>query len=188
MTRTLPPLVPIICAHPDCNNMIWITKKQKRELIVTNYLKYGDLSAGICCSPGCQQKLLEEYNESEFLTKGTIKNREYALVIQGCDVAKRPKEDVVRLIVGNTTEQQARCLIEELKSLISVQNKKTMTSNDVQRFLLTKMPSIIKPKSDKIDVTAWRVMNKCKELYPDAIQIERFNEKDRCIELIKSII
>ena len=188
MTRKLPPLTPVICAYPECSNMIWITVKQKRELIVTNYLKYGNLSSGICCSSTCQQKLLDEYAESGFLTKGTIKNREYALVIQGCDVAKRPREGIVRLIVGNTTEQQARCLIEELMSLPSVDDRKKLTSNEVQTFLLKHIPAGITPKEDKIDVTAWRVMNKCKELFPDAIQIERSNEKDRYIELIKSIL
>jgi len=188
MKTDIPKFVPVICAYPECSNMVWITVKQKRELIVTNYLKYGNLSAGICCSRECQQKLLDEYNESEFLTKGTIKNREYALVIQGCDVAKRPKESIVKLIVGNTTEQQARCLIEELMSLINIGNKKKLTSNEVQTFLLTKLPATIKPNGDEIAVTAWRVMNKCKELYPDAIQIERSNEKDRYIELIKTIL
>ena len=53
---------------------------------------------------------MKELSEAEFLRKGTMKNREYALIVNGADVTKRIKEKEVHIITGKVTEQRARCL------------------------------------------------------------------------------
>lgn len=183
MTSELPPLTPMICAYPECSNMIWITVQQKREFKTYNVLKYGD-SLDPYCSIECQQKHLKELAESEFLDKKNIKNREYALSIHGADeyLLKRSKEQNVHLVTGNTREQRARSLREYL---ISIHGKrKLMLSNEVQEFLFLKTPNSIKTMTRKDRVAAWRVMKKCKEMFPHEISIGFINGKDKYIELI----
>lgn len=173
----------MVCSNPECNNLFFITQDQKRELKTYFYKKYGK-SPDPYCSFACLNEHLKELSESEFAQKGTLKNHTCALIIQGCDVSKRPKEKEIRIITGRTTEQQARCLLLELISLVPVQNQKTMSSKNVQDYLLEKLPVDIKPSKNDIDVTAWRVMNKCKQLFPNVVEIGRINGKDRYIEYI----
>lgn len=183
MTKTLPPLTPMICAYPECRNMIWITVQQKREFKTYNVLKYGD-SLDPYCSIECQQKHFKDLAESEFLDKGTIKNRDYALIVHSADVSKRLKEKEVHVISGNITEQRARCLFEKLNSILPRNKKRYLTSKDVQEFLLNELPANLKPPAHKIEVTAWVIMNKTKKLYPNAISINHYKGKSKYIELI----
>lgn len=184
MTPKVPPLTPMICAYPDCPNMVWITVKQKRELKTDNVLKYGT-SSDVYCSIECQQKHLRELSESEFLMKGTLKNREYALVIHGADVTKRPKEKEVHILTGNTTSQRAGCLYQKLLTLTPVKKRRLLTSNEVKEFLINDLPDKLKVKGKYPERAAYDVMDKTKELYPDAILIESLNEKSRYIEIMK---
>ena len=172
----------MICSYPECSNMIWITVKQKRELKTFNVLKYGDSSDVYCCKE-CQEKHLKELSEAEFLTKGNLKNREYALIINGADVSKRSKEKEVHIITGNTREQRARALRDYLRSLCG--KRKILTSDGVQEFLFINVSSNLKTVSRKDRVAAWRVMKKCKEMFPMEISIEFYNERDKYIEYIK---
>lgn len=195
MTAKLPPMTPIICAYPECSNMIWITVKQKRELMVNNYLKYGDLPAGICCSVECQQKLLKEWSESEFLTKGSIKNRDYALIVDGAEVTKRPKEKEIHYITGNDTELRISCVVGKLLSMSDRRIKlskekqilkmKYLTPKEIQEFLLNGINSKLKVNGDRIQVTASEIMTKSVEMFPDVVSIEWVNQKDRVLVSIK---
>jgi len=180
----VPSMTPLICAYPECSNQIWITVQQKRELKTFNVLKYGT-SSDVYCSKECQEKHLRELSEAEFLTKGTLKNREYALVIQGADVTRRHKEKEVKIIVGNLTEQRARCLYEKLVSVIPRKKRKFLTSNEVQTFLLNELPVNLKANDIGIQVTAFRTMNKTRQLFPDAVLIGNIGKKTRYIEFIK---
>lgn len=195
MIKKLPPLTPVICAYPECSNMVWITVKQKRELIINNYLKYGDLSAGICCSQECQQKLLNELSQSKFLTTGNVKNRERALIVEGADVLKRPKEEEVLIITGTKTQQRTSCIVNKLLSMkerkIKLYNEKTplklkyLDNKEIQDYLLMGINADLRVKPDRIQVTASEIMSNSKAMFPDVVSLELYNQKDRVLISIK---
>lgn len=179
------------CAYPECNNILYITTQQKRELKTFDYLKYG-VSSDLYCSKHCQEKHLRELSEAEFVQKGALKNREYCLRIHDVDVTKRPKEREVTLITGTITEQRARCLQEKLKStstrMLTTRNskqiKKYLTSNEVKSFLLEDISDSLKPPKSAVLVAAYDTMNKTVELFPDHICIGYYKDKSRYIEYI----
>lgn len=172
------------CSYPECSEVFYISVEQKRELKTYNFLKYGTTS-DVYCSKECQEKHMKELSEAEFLRKGTMKNREYALIVNGADVTKRIKEKEVHIITGKVTEQRARCLREKLSSVLPRNKARYLTSREVQEFLLKDVSANIKAPVDNIDVTAWRVMNKCRELFPNSVLIIRQNKKNRCLMLIE---
>ena len=177
------PLTLVNCSYPECNNVFYITVEQKRELKTFHYLKYGK-TADVYCSKDCQEKHLKDLSEAEFLRKGTLKNREYALIVHGADVTKRLKEKEVHIISGTVTEQRARCLFEKLNSVTPYKKRRFLTSKDVQSFLLKELPDNLKANAAHIDVTAWRVMAKCRQLYPSMVLIQNYNGKSKEILLI----
>jgi len=164
--------------------MFWITVQQKRELKTYNVLKYGD-SHDPYCSIECQQKHLKDLAESEFLDKSTLKNREYALIVHGVDVTRRPKEKEVHIITGTVTEQRAGCLRVKLISTFPRGRQKYLSSKEVQQFLLRDLPAGLKPPSSAVKVAAYDTINKTKELFPDEVSIERLNGNSRMILYIK---
>lgn len=187
-------LTPMICANPDCSEMFFITKKQKRELKTENVLKYG-VSSDLYCSPDCMQKHLNELSEAKFLDSGNLKNREYALIVHGADVTKRPKEKEVHLITGNDTEQRASCVVEKLLSMSERRIKllkekqfikmKYLTPKEIQVFLLTGIDQALKVNPDRIQVTASEIMNRSLEMFPNVVSIEWVNKKERVLVSIK---
>ena len=179
----LPPLTPMICSYPECSNMIWITVKQKRELKTFNVLKYGDSSDVYCCKE-CQEKHLKELSEAEFLTKGNLKNREYALIIRGADISKRPKEPELHILTGTKTELRVKCVVEKLMSISAREKRKYLTAKEIQEFLLTEINNDLKGNPDRIQVTASEIMTKTGELFPNVVSIEYVNKKDRVLLLI----
>lgn len=177
----------VSCSNPECSHRITITVDQKRELLTENFLKYGKISL-IYCSKACQEEHLKKLNESKFVQKGTLKNHEYALIIHGADVTKRPKEKEVHIITGNVRELRAKALREKLISVIPRNKRKYLTSREVQEFLLKDVSVNLKTTTAGAAPAAWRTMNKCKELFPLDISIFEINEKDRCIEYIKQTL
>jgi len=172
-------LVP--CAY--CGGSVMMPTSQKEEFSVENPEKYNKYTIAYC-SKDCQTKHLQKFKEAKSLAFGNLKNREYALIVHGADVSKRQKEKEVHVITGNYTEQRARCLFEKLQSLQSVKKRKLLTSKEVQTFLLNDIPDTIKAPVNKIEVTAWVIMNKTKELYPMQISIGRYKQKSKYIEII----
>lgn len=170
------------CAY--CGGAVMMPTSQKEEFSVENPEKYNKYTIAYC-SKDCQTKHLQKFRESKSLAFGNLKNREYALVVHGADVSKRPKEKEVHIITGNYTEQRARCLFEKLQSLTPYKKQKSLTSLEVQGFLLKDLPDELKSGNNKIEVTAWRVMNKCAQLFPDMVLIQYYKEKSREIVLIK---
>ena len=194
MTIKIPPLTPMICAYPECSNMFWITVQQKRELKTYNVLKYGD-SHDPYCSIECQQKHLKDLAESEFLDKSTLKNREYALVVHGVDVTRRPKEKEVIYITGNFTEQRTGCVMGKLLSMSerriklskenNIRKMRYLTPKEIQEFLLTGINAKLKVNPSRIQVTASEIMTETYKRFPDLVSIEWINEKDRVLISIK---
>jgi hypothetical protein len=122
--------------------------------------------------------------ESKSIASGTLKNHEFALKIYGADTTKRLKEREKDVITGTITEQRARCLREKLIAIVPRKKKKCLTSKEVQDFLLNELPASLKASPKKIEVTAWFVMNKTIQLFPNEVLISYYKEKSRYIELI----
>lgn len=183
------PLTPIICAYPECSNMIWITVQQKRQIKTYNVLKYHD-SHDPYCSVECQQKHFRDLEDAKCFEKTLMKNREYALVIHGAEeyLTKRQTEMEIHLITGNHGEQLARALRDKLISTTERQKRRYLTSKEVQTFLLTDIPRDIRPKDKLMYRAAWRVMNKCKLLFPNDISLGPEGKFSREIEFIGLII
>jgi len=179
-----PMLVSVKCHRPGCGTSVMMPLSQEEELMTDNYTKYSK-NTYIYCSKECQERHLKKLAEAKSVASGSLKNHEYALVIHGVDVSKRLKEEEVHVISGNDREQQARCLLKKLESLKQIKNRRILTSNDVQIFLLKELPANITPSNVRIWVTAYEVMNKTMELYPDVISIGRIKKRSRYIELIK---
>ncbi len=171
------------CSNPECSNLIWVTRDQKRELKTHHYLKYGK-TVDVYCSKDCQEKHMKELSQAEFLTKGSMKNHEYALVIHGADVSKRIKEKEVHIIAGNVSELRARALLEKLMSMAPRKKRKYLTSKEVQLFLLNDLPDNLKAPKTRIWVTAHDVMDKTVELFPSMVLIGRIGKRSRYIEYI----
>lgn len=182
------------CSYPECSNLITVSVDQKRELKTFHYLKYGKTVDVYCCKD-CQEKHMKELSESEFLTKGTLKNHEYALIVHSVDVTKRPKEKEVHYIVGDFTELRVNCVVGKLQSMSERRLKllkenqmlkmKYLTPKEIQTFLLLEINSKLKVNPSRIQVTASEIMTKSVELFPDAVSIEWINQKDRVLVSIK---
>ena len=177
-----PHISSVPCAY--CDKSFILPTSQKKKLLTDNYTKYYKTNY-LYCSKECQEKHLKELAESKSVASGSLKNHESALIVHGADVTKRLKEKEVHIIVGNITEQRARCLYEKLISTIPRKKKRYLTSNEVQSFLLKDLPDSLKANENKIDVTAWYVMNKCELLFPMSISITRINKRTRSLELIE---
>lgn len=177
------PLTLVNCSYPECSNVFYITVEQKRELKTFHYLKYGK-TADVYCSKECQEKHLKDLSQAEFLRKGTLKNREYALIVHDADVTKRLKEKEVHIISGTVTEQRARCLYEKLNSVLPRKKEKFLTSHEVQMFLLNELTDDLKAPPSAAKVAAYDTMNKTRELFPNHISICMMNRKTRKILLI----
>jgi len=176
-------LTMVNCSYPECSNLFYITVEQKRELKTFHYLKYGK-TADVYCSKDCQERHLKDLSEAEFLRKGTLKNREYALIVHDADVTKRLKEKEVHVITGTITEQRARCLYEKLNSVLPRKKRKYLLSSEVQAFLLSEVSDNLKSPQTAIFKATRDTMNKTRELYPNVISVEWKNKKTKYIELI----
>ena len=187
-------LTMVNCSYPECSKLFYITVEQKRELKTFHYLKYGK-TADVYCSKDCQVRHLKDLSEAEFLRKGTLKNREYALIVHDADVTKRLKEKEVHLITGNETEQRIRCVVEKLLSMSERRIKlfngnqflkmKYITPKEIQSFLLMEVDEGIRVNPERIQVTASEIMTKSTEMFPDVVSIEWINKKDRVLVSIK---
>lgn len=152
-------------------------------MFTEDYLKYGKFSPPYC-SKKCQEQHLQALSKSKFVVLGSLKNHESALVVHGADTTKRLKETEVVIITGNLTEQRARLVYEKILSMKIRNKKRFLTSREVQTFLLTELPADLKPSEHKIDVTAWVVMNKCKELFSLQVSFSLIGKRTRCLESI----
>ncbi len=178
------PKTEVTCSNPRCSNKITITVEQKIKSLEENFLKYGKISLIYCCK-ACQDEHIKKLSESKFLRKGSLKNHEYALIIDGADVSKRPKNKEVHLIQGNTRELRANALMNELKSIIPIKKRRTMTSKEVQEYLSIKMSGKLKATQAGAATAAWRTMKKCEQMFPTHIKIYDINDKDKGIEYIE---
>jgi len=174
----------VSCSNPECSHRITITVDQKRELLTENFLKYGKISLIYCCK-ACQEAHQAKLAESKFLYKGALKNHEYALIVHGADVSKRPKEREVHIITGKRMEQRAYCLMEELMSLTPVKKRKIMYPMDIQKFIRTKLQGKLRVNEARIQVTASELIEICGQLYPNEISIIQIDGKTRALEYIK---
>lgn len=171
------------CHRPGCGNFVMMPVSQEEELMTDNYTKYNK-NTYIYCSKDCQERHITKLAEAKSIASGTLKNHEYAIVIHGADTTKRLKEKEVHVITGTVTEQQARCLKEKLESLTPRQKRKFLMSKDVKLYFLKDVSDHLKINESNAHRDAYRIMNKCRELFPDAISIKNFNKKVRYIELI----
>jgi hypothetical protein len=184
--------IDVRCTYAHCSHSITMTLKQYTELKTENYLKYGKTS-DIYCSKQCQEKHEQELKKSKFLVSGNLKNHESALIFKGVDTTKpRTKEKEVMIITGTVTEQRAKCLREELISIVSRElrgeKRKYLTSKEVQSFLKLGVSDNLLVGGDDVATAAYDTMNKCKEIYPNDISIEWINRKTRCIIFIGKFI
>ncbi|MEN6293508.1 MAG: hypothetical protein ABFD07_16030 [Methanobacterium sp.] len=174
----------VSCSNPECSHRITITVDQKRELLTENFLKYGKISL-IYCSKACQEEHQAKLAESKFLHKGALKNHEYALIIDGADVTKRPKEKEVHIITGPKMEQRAYCLREELMSVTPIKKRKIMYPIDIQAFIRKKLTGKLRVSEARVQVTASELIDICAQLYPSEISVEHIDGKTRAIVYIK---
>jgi hypothetical protein len=52
-------IVQVSCSNPDCDNLLPMTREQKRKFFSVYYVKYGQVVLPYCCKE-CQQKHMEE--------------------------------------------------------------------------------------------------------------------------------
>jgi hypothetical protein len=167
--------------------MITIPIEQKREFLTENFLKYGKFVLPYC-SKKCEETHQAELAKSKFLIAGTLKNHEQALLLKGVNTSKRFKNKDILLLAGNNTELQARLLREKLILIQEGGNVKPFASKDIQSFILKDLPPELIPDDKNIYRAAWRIMNKCRELFPNEILIESNDGENRTIRFIKQVI
>ena len=72
-------LVQVSCTNPDCPNLIWITKKQKRKIYLESFLRYGRIELPYCCK-ACQEAHMKALSASIQFTPSPIKNHGEGLI------------------------------------------------------------------------------------------------------------
>jgi hypothetical protein len=173
----------VSCFNPDCSNLITIPLEQKRELFLEDFLKYGKFSLPYC-SKRCQELHQEELKKAKFLTAGTLKNHESALIVYGADTTKRFKEGEIKRITGNKTEQRAKALRDKLLSMKVRDGRRYLTSVEVHDFLKTELPDDLKIKWAGGRPATHDVMKKTKSLFPKDISINSTEKNYQEIEFI----
>jgi len=187
-------LIGIKCHNPGCKNYKMILISQERELMTDDFTKYYDLNY-IYCSDACRREHIKNLSVSKSVAVGSLKNRDYALVIKGAKTSRRLKNDK-EFITGNKEEQRIGCIRAKLLStserriqlIDKVAKGKFLYPSEIQEFLLNDVPPNIKVSSRWARVAASEYMNKCKLTYPKEISIEQVDEKTRVLFYIKPLL
>jgi hypothetical protein len=175
----------ISCANPYCSNHITVPQECKIEWEVTDYKKYGKKFRP-CCSKECQERLEALQAESKFYMAGTLKNHDKAQWLKGIDNIKRFKIEDVFIITGNDTEVRAKLLYCYLSFIKDTEKK--LKSTQVKKFLSDDLPDELSIKESGANQYTSRVIQKCKQLFPDSILIDHENEKEMNIQIINQLI
>jgi hypothetical protein len=72
-------LVPVSCTNPECSEVIWITKKQKRQLFLDYFLRYGRVEFPYC-SKACQEEHVRALSASTQFKPAPIKDHGEGLI------------------------------------------------------------------------------------------------------------
>ncbi len=177
------------CSYPGCSNLIEVTFEQKRKFKTDYFLKYGK-SIDVYCSKACQEKHMKELSKAEFVTRGPLKNHEYALIINGADLTKRPKETVLQVITGNVTKQRVGCVRDKLISMVprkiaNGKKVKCLFPKEIQTFILNELPGDLKVSESRVQVTASELIKIIPQAYPNEITSEKIDGKTRVLIYIK---
>lgn len=176
------------CSYPGCSNLIEVTFEQKRKFKTDYFLKYGK-SIDVYCSKACQEKHMEVLSKAEFVTKGPLKNHEYAIIINGADLTKRPKETLLHVITGNVTKQRVGCVRDKLISMVPrrILGKKVkcLFPKEIQNFLLNDLHGDLKVSESRVQVTTSELITIIPQFYPNEISTEKIDGKTRVLIYIK---
>lgn len=72
-------LVQVSCTNPNCDQLIWITKKQKRQFFLDYFLRYGRVEFPYCCK-ACQEEHMKLLSQSSQFEAQAMKDRGTGLV------------------------------------------------------------------------------------------------------------
>lgn len=71
--------IQVSCTHPDCDKLILITKKQKRQLFLDYFLRYGRVELPYCCK-ACQEDHMKALSASKQFEAQPVKDRGPGLI------------------------------------------------------------------------------------------------------------
>lgn len=181
LDKEYPPLSIVPCIV--CGKSVLMTDAQREDFSTNHYTKYNKITIAYC-SKDCQEKHLKKLAEAKNVASGSLKNHEFALVINGADVTKRPKEDCKYIVASTKTELRARCLFEKLLSVRRRGKRQYLTTIEVREFLLEELPDNIKIKRNNARQATHDVIKQCKVFFPESISLNQSERNYLEIELL----